>query len=72
MESPLTLLSILLPNLASSCNTEMTNHSHTIMYGDQCPIFDDIKILASILQFCGTSEGNAHDNLKEETISIPI
>jgi len=25
----------------------MTNNSHIIMYGDQCPVFEDIKIHAS-------------------------
>jgi len=32
---------ILFHNFASSCITEITNNSHTIMYGDQCPIFED-------------------------------
>jgi len=35
--SLLLLLSVLFHNLASSCNAEMTNHSHAITYGGQCP-----------------------------------
>jgi len=52
-------LSVLFENLASSCNTEMLHHSHTIVYDDQCPISRTSKF-TSVYRICDPREGNVH------------
>jgi hypothetical protein len=64
--SLLLLLSVLFHNLASSCNAEMTNNSHAIMYGGQCPILRTSKFM-SVYCIYDLFEAN-DDNLEEELL----
>lgn len=65
-KSLLLLLSVLFHNLASSCNPEMTNHLHAIMYGGQHPILRTSKFM-SVYCIHDPFEGN-DDNLEDELL----
>jgi hypothetical protein len=60
LEKPaLSLLSIIFHNSASSCKTETTNHSQTIMHGGQHPILSTSKFM-SVYHVYDPFEGNEH------------
>jgi len=68
--SLLLLLSVLFHNLASSCNAEMTNHSHAIMYGGQCPILRTSKFMSVYSVYCNYDPFEANDDKLEEELLI--